>query len=127
MPTISRCQPAPFIHPMTCDKKSNDDIKKHLSTQGVVIVDLRGNAEVAADPVVKGAVHVPSTPDTAAAMIESAVKSGDIPSDRSTPIVLNCRSGRRAGIACDKLSELGYTNAINGGTIDDIRQALAGI
>mmetsp|Transcript_32716 Transcript_32716/g.103555 ORF Transcript_32716/g.103555 Transcript_32716/m.103555 type:complete len:115 (-) Transcript_32716:129-473(-) len=110
---------------MSCERKSHEEVKKHLGLAGAVVVDLRGNAEVASDPLVAGAIHVPATPDNAAAMIESAVKGGSIPSDPNTPIVLNCRSGRRAGIACQKLMELGYVNAINAGTIDDIRQAFA--
>ncbi len=41
--------------------------------------------------------------------------------DKSTPVYLYCRSGRRAGIAKQALEEAGYQKVINAGGIDDAR------
>jgi len=41
--------------------------------------------------------------------------------DKSTPVLLYCRSGRRAGIAETTLKKLGYENVINVGGINDMQ------
>lgn len=38
---------------------------------------------------------------------------GQLPEDKSTPIYLFCRSGRRSGIVTQFLREKGYSNAFN--------------
>lgn len=43
--------------------------------------------------------------------------------DKSTPVYLYCRSGRRAGIAKQALEEAGYQQVFNAGGIDDARAA----
>lgn len=40
--------------------------------------------------------------------------------DKSAPIALYCRSGRRSAMAQDILLELGYTNVTNKGGYDDL-------
>jgi phage shock protein E len=40
--------------------------------------------------------------------------------DKGAPIVLYCRSGRRSGLAKQSLEQLGYTNVINAGGINDV-------
>lgn len=40
--------------------------------------------------------------------------------DKSTPVALYCRSGRRAALAQDILLELGYTNVTNQGGYDEL-------
>lgn len=46
----------------------------------------------------------------------------EIPSDRSTPIVIYCRSGRRSELAKELLSEVGYTTVINAGGLEDLKK-----
>ena len=43
--------------------------------------------------------------------------------DKSAPIVLYCRSGRRSGLAQDALQALGYQQVINAGGIDSLKAA----
>jgi len=45
--------------------------------------------------------------------------------DKSTPVIVFCRSGRRAGKAKEQLEGMGYLNVINGGSIEDVQKALA--
>jgi len=44
--------------------------------------------------------------------------------DKTTPIVLYCRSGRRSGIAEESLRAMGYSNLINAGGYDELKLAL---
>lgn len=41
--------------------------------------------------------------------------------DKNTPIMLYCRSGRRAEMALQHLKQMGYTNVTNVGGIEDAR------
>ena len=41
--------------------------------------------------------------------------------DKSTPVYLYCRSGRRAGVAKQALEKAGYQHVVNAGGIDDAR------
>ena len=45
--------------------------------------------------------------------------------DKTQATYLYCRSGRRAGIAMDKLKEAGYANVSNMGSIGDVRKVRA--
>ena len=44
----------------------------------------------------------------------------EITGSRDAPIILYCRSGRRSGLAKQALEQLGYTNVINAGGIEDV-------
>jgi phage shock protein E len=41
--------------------------------------------------------------------------------DKQTPVILYCRSGRRAGIAEKVLTDMGYENVINVGGLAEIK------
>ncbi|WP_088330494.1 rhodanese-like domain-containing protein [Lacimicrobium sp. SS2-24] len=51
--------------------------------------------------------HVPGATNIAHSKIDS--HAGLLPADPTTPMVLYCRSGRRAALAAQKLEEMGYT------------------
>lgn len=92
---------------VACSKES----KSHKDENGklpenLVIIDVRTQGEFNAGHI-DGAKLIPF--DIIENKIEEQV------SDKSTPIALYCRSGRRSGIALSKLKKLGYTNAINYG------------
>ena len=44
--------------------------------------------------------------------------------DKSQPVILYCRSGRRSGIAMKTLNEMGYHNVINAGGYERLSHAL---
>ena len=56
---------------------------------------------------------------------EIAEVIGTLVPDKSSEIVLYCRSGGRAGVAQQTLERLGYTNFRNAGGIDEVRQQRA--
>ena len=56
---------------------------------------------------------------------EIAEVIGTLVPDKSSEIVLYCRSGGRAGVAQQTLEQLGYTNVRNAGSIEEARQQRA--
>lgn len=46
----------------------------------------------------------------------------DVSADKSSPIILYCKSGRRSGFAKQTLEQLGYSNVANAGGIDRVLQ-----
>lgn len=69
-----------------------------------VLIDTR-TVEEYYEGNIEGSILIPY--DTIAQRIERAVP------DKSTPILLYCRSGRRAGIAEEVLKDMGYTQVKN--------------
>lgn len=70
-------------------------------TQSYVVVDVRSAEEFEAGHV-PGAINIPH------GNIDQAF---ELLADKKTAqVILYCRSGRRAGIAAEKLSELGFSN-----------------
>jgi phage shock protein E len=81
--------------------------------QGALVIDVRTVAEFQAGHLAN-AVNIPL----------DELKTG-LPRrfpDRSTVLLLHCRSGRRSGIAEGQLHELGYTNAFNLGSFAQARK-----
>lgn len=81
------------------------------STTGVLI-DVRTPAEFASGAL-GDAVNIPY------AQILAGVASENI--EKSRPIVLYCRSGRRSGIAKETLEAAGFTNVINAGGYESLK------
>ena len=52
------------------------------------------------------------------------VSIGELVPDKSTPIRLYCKSGRRSGIAQQTLVDMGYTNVVNVGGYDKLKANL---
>ncbi|TCS38744.1 rhodanese-like domain-containing protein [Reinekea marinisedimentorum] len=92
-----------------------DEQAKAWLEQGVLI-DTRTENEFNAGHI-EGAELIPYD--------EIAMQIASIAEDKSTPILLYCRSGRRAGVAEQALQSLGYTNVRNLGGIDQAKAALA--
>ncbi|ALS97355.1 rhodanese-like domain-containing protein [Lacimicrobium alkaliphilum] len=65
------------------------------------ILDVRSSEEYA-EGHVPGAVNIPH--DSIQAKISS------LPQDKDAPVVLYCRTGRRAGLAATELESMGYDN-----------------
>jgi phage shock protein E len=81
-----------------------------------VIVDVRSDKEYR-EGHIDGALHKPHD------RIDESISS--LLPDKSQHIVLYCGSGKRAGIAKEKLEALGYTSVENAGGYKDMQQRLA--
>jgi phage shock protein E len=82
--------------------------------QGAPVIDVRTDEEFRQGHL-PGAVNIPYD--------QIASRVGELPSDRSQPIVLYCRTGRRSGIAKTSLEGLGFTHTINAGGYDAMMRA----
>lgn len=78
-----------------------------------VWLDVRSDTEYQQD-------HIAGDPRVDHTAVVSEVPS--LIADKTTPIYLYCRSGRRAGIAKQALEEIGYTDVVNVGGIEDARR-----
>lgn len=91
------------------------DAEVHPLPAGTVLVDVRSQGEFDAGHL-EGAVLLPL--DRIQTDIERSVP------DRSTPLVLYCRSGARSGRACTLLAQMGYATVTNGGGIGSLAERL---
>ena len=84
-----------------------------LLEAGALFVDVRTPGEFA-EKSVPGSVNYPLD------LVEGHISSVEIKKDE--PILLFCRSGRRSGIAAEKLKAMGYTNVTNVGSFENARR-----
>jgi phage shock protein E len=105
---------AAFMTFTACAKEHNSKHEK-FKKEEIIIIDVRTKAEFDAGHV-EGAILIPY--DEIETRISSVVK------DKSKPIALYCRSGRRSGIALRIVESLGYTNAENYGSLQNARTML---
>ena len=104
--TNTSTQPAEIIRLI-----SPADAKAMLeSNPDILLLDVRTPEEYAAG-YIAGSVLIPYD------QIEA--RAGELPADKSTPIIVYCRSGRRSAIAAEVLAELGYTEIYDLGGIQD--------
>ena len=71
-----------------------------------MFIDVREPFEFAASHV-KGALNLPPSQ-----LIKGAAELNGVPKD--TELIVYCRTGSRSNVAINILTDLGYTNAING-------------
>jgi rhodanese-related sulfurtransferase len=71
----------------------------------IFLLDVRTTGEYEVDRHIPGAYLIPHT--------ELEARSGDLPVDRDTPVIVYCRSGYRSGLASQDLVDLGYTDVRN--------------
>ena len=86
-----------------------------VADDSTLVIDVR-SAEEYAEKHIEGAINIPET--------EIAEEIENYTTDKSTPILLYCRSGRRAGIALEILTEMGYTNVQNIGGYEQAEELL---
>ncbi len=87
------------------------DLNVELTSATVpFILDVRTPAEITADGYIDGSVMINIT--------DLPANLAQLPTDKTAPIVVTCKSGHRGGIAMLYLNYLGYTNVRNlaGGT-----------
>lgn len=77
---------------------------RKISEPGVLILDVRTSAEFAAGHI-EGAINI----DVEGMQFESGIAE----LDKGATIAVYCQSGRRSGIAVDKMSEAGFTSLFN--------------
>ena len=81
----------------------------------IVLIDVRSADEYASGHL-RGAVNIPHDRITE--------EIGSVAADKSTPVILYCRSGRRAETALNALKSAGYENVSNYGGLEDARLRL---
>ncbi|WP_339512401.1 rhodanese-like domain-containing protein [Pseudomonas sp. RL_15y_Pfl2_60] len=86
-----------------------------IQTQDALLIDVRTDEEFTAGTL-QGAQHVEYQ--------QIADKISQLQPDKTAPIVLFCKSGRRSGIAQDELIKLGYSNVINAGGYEELQSVL---
>lgn len=91
------------------DYEISDQAFKILQDQNtaLVILDVRTPEEIA-DGMIPAAVHMDFYADDFDQQLVTL--------DKKAPIVIYCKSGNRAGQACDKLKNLGYEKVYNYGS-----------
>ena len=90
-------------------KVSADEALAILKDQPTaILLDVRTEAEFA-EGHIAGAQQL--------AVEELLDRTGELPADKNTPIVIYCRSGRRSALAAEQLAGLGYTTLYDLGGI----------
>jgi phage shock protein E len=84
---------------------------KALQRTNTVLIDVRTEQEFA-EGALPGATRIETE--------NLAERIAAIAPDKDAPVVLYCRSGRRAPAAQDLLQELGYSQVINAGGYQDL-------
>jgi rhodanese-related sulfurtransferase len=87
-------------------KLSPAEFTQRLKSGGkVAVLDIRNDSEVAVG-MIKGAIHIPSGQINA----DPKAIAINLPSDKSTIILIHCASGARAAGVVEKIAGLGYSN-----------------
>lgn len=83
---------------------SQDQAWEKISAKQITVIDVRTPAEFATGHV-PGAINIP--------LDQIGQRLQDIPAAKDQPLLVYCRSGRRAGLAEDVLSDAGYSSLYN--------------
>lgn len=76
-----------------------------LAEQTPFVLDVRTADEAAADGMIEGSVLIP--------IVELWTRLSELPQDKTTPIIILCKSGHRGAIAQMALMMNGYTDVLN--------------
>ncbi|MBC7213688.1 MAG: rhodanese-like domain-containing protein [Burkholderiaceae bacterium] len=89
----------------------DEDRPEAPELERLVLLDVRSPGEYMAGHV-RGAINLP---------LERFMQDiARVAPDKDAPIVLYCVSGARSGMACDAMRQLGYRQAINGGSAANV-------
>lgn len=99
-----------LIYPWDKGEGSGTNLKQLLD-EGALIVDVRTVGEFSMG-FYPGAVNIPDT--------DIETRLAELGEDKAKPIVLYCRSGRRAGDVKKLLEEKGFTNVHNAGGLKNM-------
>lgn len=115
-----------FVHPMVAvmteadyqqrakilSLTSKKDIEKISQESGVTFLDVRREDEVAEKALGRTFVNVPCATDDTSNLSQRAE---ELLPDKSAPIIIFCKSGRRAKAAKEALASMEYTKVYNAG------------
>lgn len=99
--------------PTSAPAGEQDQDPAALLKEGAVLIDVRTDEEYEAGHI-KGALHIPHQ--------RIGEVSGQEGVDKDTPILLYCKSGRRAQMATDELQKQGYTKVHNIGGYEALKE-----
>jgi rhodanese-related sulfurtransferase len=101
---------------ITANKKSliDEEVERFRKTPGAVLLDVRTVDEYASS-------HIPGSTNIPIQQIQNVEI---VITDKSTPLFVYCRSGRRSGEATTWLKNAGYTDVTNIGGIINYRGKL---
>lgn len=94
---------------------SDTSSNAQVAPDSFVLIDVRSADEFASGHL-RGAVNIPHDRITD--------EIGSVAADKSTRIILYCRSGRRADTALNALKAAGYENVTNYGGLEDAQMRL---
>ena len=100
------------------------DILSALSRTDTVVLDVRTEEEIAASGKITSAAQWKQTDCTPSACHKLQADPGQFVQDKETPVVIYCRSGRRAVKAQQLLEEYGCKYVMNAGGYDDVMDML---
>ena len=81
--------------------------------KNAILIDVRSEEEFI-EGHIDGAINIPYD--------VIAEKIVEVTSDKTMPLYLYCRSGRRVGVAIDTLQPMGYTNLHNLGGFEEAKK-----
>lgn len=87
-----------------------------MIAHGAIVIDVRTADEFAGDHLAQ-ATNIPLDQLPSRLADVEKLTGGD----KSKPVVLHCAAGGRAAKAKKQLDDLGYTNVVNGGGLDDLK------
>lgn len=89
-----------------------------MAQPGVVVLDVRSPVEFAQGHLAQAQL-LP--------LEQVAARIAEVVPDKSTPVVVYCRSGRRSAMAQATMRQLGYQNVVNGGGFEGLSKAVAAL
>ena len=89
---------------------ADNAVKMMATVPNILLLDVR-TAEERAAGYISGSQFLPYD--------EIKARAAELPQDKTTPIIVYCRSGRRSKIAAETLLPMGYTNVYDLGGIND--------
>ncbi|KAL7452742.1 hypothetical protein ACHAWC_004466 [Mediolabrus comicus] len=95
-----------------------EEVKAAEKEQGTIFLDVRGVDEVKAESLqTRPFVHLKCSLDDCSELID---KAEAVISNKNAPVIVFCRSGRRAAKAKEVMEQMGYTKVLNAGGLKDL-------
>ncbi|KAL9187992.1 hypothetical protein ACHAXT_006370 [Thalassiosira profunda] len=114
---------APTIHSlqnstMASSQSTPDEVKAAADAPGATILDVRTEKELQEQQLTTRKFHHLSCHIDDCSELMS--RAEELLPDKDAPVIVFCRSGRRAGKAKEVLEQKGYTRVLNAGGLKDL-------